>query len=135
MESSSADRGVRRESNTNDLKEYPLRLQCIYASERLSLRLEIAPFTHSPFYTSTPPTVSLPISLSVTSFITVCFVIIFLYSKPHFLLVEIDSSDDTKQFISPFIPCFLLIAPPSSAPLSLRRGIGGGGRVADWVQC
>ncbi len=72
------------------------------------------------FYLCSPPTsptISLPVSLSVASFITVCFVIIFLYSKPHFALVEIDGSDDTKQFISPFIPCFLLIASPPSAPL------------------
>lgn len=72
------------------------------------------------FYPCSPhisPTIPLLVSLSFTSFITVCFVIIFLYSKTHFALVEIDGSDDTKQFISPFIPCFLLIASPPSAAL------------------
>lgn len=98
-----------------------------------------------PLHTPTLPTIPLAVSLSVTSFITVCFVIIFLYSKPHFLFVEIDSSDDTKQFISPIIPCFLLIAhphPPTttttlSASLCLGMGMGGGGGEgeADWVQC
>lgn len=69
-------------------------------------------YSSSPFHAPTQLIISLPVSLSVGSFITVCFVIIFLYSKPHFLLAEIDGSDDTKQFISPFIPCFLLIASP-----------------------
>lgn len=78
-----------------------------------SLRIENAFFFFiSPLYLQTQHPSLFPVSLSVTSFITVCFVIIFLYSKPHFLLVEIDSSNDTKQFISPFIPCFLLIDPP-----------------------
>lgn len=123
MESPSADQVAICESNTNGLTEYPFKLQCIYLSE-----LEMFWNTEteerncifcpcSPFHTPTPPTISLLVSLSVTSFITVCFVIIFLYSKPHFVLVEIDGSDDTKQFIAPFIPCFLLIASPPSVPL------------------
>lgn len=71
------------------------------------------------FHTSTLPASPLPVSRSFASFITVCFVIIFLYTKPHFLLVEIDSRDDTKQFISPFIPCFVLTRPPTPAPYSV----------------
>lgn len=73
-------------------------------------------YSCSPLHTPAPPTISLPVSLSVTSFITVYFVIIFLCSKPHFVHVEIDGSDDTKKFIAPFIPCFLLIAPPLPPP-------------------
>lgn len=78
-----------------------------YCSKTLRPRIDTC-ILHTP----TILTIPFAVSLSVTSFITVCFVIIFLYSKPHFLFVEIDSSDDTKQFISPIIPCFLLIAHP-----------------------
>lgn len=90
--------------------------------------------TAFPFHTSTLPAIPPPASPPFASFITVCFVIIFLYTKPHFLLVEIDSRDDTKQFISPFIPCFVLIAPNTrtllSASLCLERGMRGvGGRL------
>ena len=87
------------------------------------------PRAHTPlFIPYTPPQPMLSTSLSLSPslspslsgpFITVCFVIIFLYSKPHFRLVEIDSSDDTNQVISPFIPRSLLIAPHPSVSLSL----------------
>lgn len=103
--------------------EYPL--SPLYIRELLSLKLKTVSSTSSHIYTCTPPTISLHIFRSITSFITVCFVITFLYTKPHFLLVEIDSSDDTKQFISPFIPCFLLMAPPPalySVPLCVSGG-------------
>lgn len=86
----------------------------ISESEKLMRLVQDSFFPH----TSTQPTIPLSASRSIASFITVCFVIIFLYTKPHFRLVEIDSSDDTKQFISPFIPCFVLIAPPP-APYSV----------------
>lgn len=83
-----------------------------------------------------PPSLAPP--LSITSFITVWFVIIFLDSKPHFPLVEIDSSDDTNQFISLFIPRFLLIVSLLSTSLCLRMGGEGGwdgGREGvDWTQ-
>lgn len=99
-------------------------LSVFFFCELLSLNPGIANIFHLPFYTSTLSAIPLPVSWSITSFITVSFVIIFLYTKPHFLLVEIDSSDDTKQFISPFIPCFLLIAPPPE-PHSLPCVSGG----------
>lgn len=70
---------------------------------------------------------SLPLSissgfLSISSFITVWFLIIFLCTKPHCELVEIDSSHDTNQFISPFIARFLLIISP----------LGGSGCLGEW---
>lgn len=61
-------------------------------------------------------------SLSISSFITVWFLIIFLCTKPHCELVEIDSSHDTNQFISPFIARFLLIISPLS----------GSGCLGEW---
>lgn len=66
----------------------------------ISLLLSLSPFTVSSG------------SLSISSFITVWFLIIFLCTKPHCVLVEIDSSHDTNQFISPFIARFLLIISP-----------------------
>lgn len=61
-------------------------------------------------------------SLSISSFITVWFLIIFLCTKPHCALVEIDSSHDTNQFISPFIARFLLIISP----------LRGSGCLGEW---
>lgn len=83
---------------------------CWFKTEDISASTPLLPSIPPPH-----PPISLP-----------CLCILFLIhhcllcnnislSQTSFPSSEIDSSDDTKQFISPFIPCFLLIAPP--APL------------------
>lgn len=74
------------------------------------------------FRSSSPPLSVSSGSLSISSFITVWFLIIFLCTKPHCVLVEIDSSHDTNQFISPFIARFLLIISP----------LRGSGCLGEW---
>lgn len=111
------------------LRGIPVVLCCDWEQRNHVFHTDTASLPPVPLTLLPPPSLAPP--LSITSFITVWFVIIFLNSKPHFPLVEIDSSDDTNQFISPFIPRFLLIVSPLSASLCLRTGGEGrwdGGR-------
>lgn len=103
--------------------EYPLSLHCIYMSERLSLvalklRMHLLlsiPLFYLLYPHPTPPTHFSP-CLTIRFLIHHCLLCNNIsLSQTLFPSFEIDSGDDTKQFISPFIPCFLLIAPP--APL------------------